>query len=118
MTKIHCTLAETVKRGRLQTLGHLLDHLEAEVVPHPPWFLWCSVARTESVRAGDISVFANDTSAPELRESPDSFSIAFCLEKCQHDVSFSQCKREVSLKDIYFLPLDLDALLAVFQLAS
>lgn len=35
MTKIHCTLEETVKRKGLQTLGHWLDHHGAEEMPGP-----------------------------------------------------------------------------------
>lgn len=35
MTKIHCTLEETVKREGLQTLGHWLDHHGAEEMPDP-----------------------------------------------------------------------------------
>lgn len=73
-----------------------------------------------SVPAGDISAFANGSSAPDLRESQESFFVAFqgsCPEKRQHDVSLSQGKREASLKDGYFVPLDLEASL-VFQLAA
>jgi len=35
MTKIHCTLEETVKGEGLQTLGHWLGHHGTEEVPDP-----------------------------------------------------------------------------------